>query len=301
MTSRSWSSSRTLEVGPQGFTTHSSATSHRAPIVCPTQAHAPICPNAENAPFPLRPFGGRPSFFTQKAFAQIPKNLSAGLPFPPNLAPPPNTNAYPSALRGSVDGLRLRRRVVDDVRLREQDYRRTSDVISTISPRSAIMPTSSAAMERGGSAGITREFSTMRAPEFGQSRGRRRIMKNVLSVRPDERAMSRLRERARKEGKELSTVARDLIDEWLVLATMREYREGRLSLGPLASRLGLSVSEALDLLAEIGVVSPIAYDEYLEGAETARALLVRDAEGQKRRSRKSPAGRQRNRRSTKRG
>jgi hypothetical protein len=125
-------------------------------------------------------------------------------------------------------------------------------------------------------------------------------MKNVLSVRLDERAMRRLRERARKEGKELSTVARDLIDEGLVLTTMREYREGKLSLGLLASRLGLSVSEALDSLAKIGVVSPIAYDEYLESAETARALVVRDAEGQKRRSRKSPV-RQRNRRSRKRG
>jgi hypothetical protein len=120
-------------------------------------------------------------------------------------------------------------------------------------------------------------------------------MKNVLSVRLDERAMSRLRERARKEGRELSTVARDLIDEGLVLSAMREYREGKLSLGLLASRLGLSVSEALDSLAEIGVVSPVAYDEYLESTETARALLVRDAEGHKRRSRKTP-GRQRNRR-----
>jgi hypothetical protein len=40
------------------------------------------------------PSGGRPSFFTQKAFAQIRKNLSRA-PFPPNLAPSPNTTAYP--------------------------------------------------------------------------------------------------------------------------------------------------------------------------------------------------------------
>ena len=95
-------------------------------------------------------------------------------------------------------------------------------------------------------------------------------MKNVLSVRLDETAMSKLRDRARKEGKELSTVARELIDEGLVLATMREYREGKLSLGLLASRLGLSVSEAFDLLAELGVVSPIEYGDYLEASETAR-------------------------------
>jgi hypothetical protein len=124
-------------------------------------------------------------------------------------------------------------------------------------------------------------------------------MKNVLSVRLDEKAMGRLRDRARKEGKELSAVARELIDEGLVLATMREYREGKLSLGLLASRLGLSVSEALDVLSELGVASPIEYEEYLESSETARSLLVRDAEASKELSRKSTIGPKRRWRTTK--
>ena len=111
-------------------------------------------------------------------------------------------------------------------------------------------------------------------------------MKNVLSVRLEEKAMDRLRDRAHKEGKELSAVARELIDEGLVLAAMREYREGKLSLGTLASRMGLSVSEALDALAELGVASPIEYEEYLEGSDTARALMVRDAQASRKRSRK---------------
>jgi hypothetical protein len=111
-------------------------------------------------------------------------------------------------------------------------------------------------------------------------------MKNVLSVRLGEKAMDRLRDRARKEGKELSAVARELINEGLVLASMREYREGKLSLGTLANRLGLSVSEALDALAELGVASPIEYEEYLEGNSTARALMVRDGESYRERARK---------------
>jgi hypothetical protein len=64
----------------------------------------------------------------------------------------------------------------------------------------------------------------------------------------------------------------------LVLAAMREYREGKRSLGTLASRLGLSVSEAVDALAELGVTSPIEYEEYLEGSATARSLVVPDGE-----------------------
>jgi hypothetical protein len=87
------------------------------------------------------------------------------------------------------------------------------------------------------------------------------------------------------------------MDDAVAIATLIEEGKLRPADGAKgADALVLSVSEALDLLAEIGVVSPVAYDEYFEGAATARALLVRDAEGQKRRSRKTP-GRQRNRRS----
>ncbi len=111
-------------------------------------------------------------------------------------------------------------------------------------------------------------------------------MKNVLSVRLEEKSMNRLRDRAQEEGKELSAVARELIDEGLVLAAMREYREGKLSLGTLASRTGRSVSEAIGVLAELGVGSPIEYEEYMEGLDAARSLMVRDAQASRKRSRK---------------
>lgn len=40
-----------------------------------------------------------------------------------------------------------------------------------------------------------------------------------------------------------------------------------MSLSTLASKLELSVSETIDLLAEFGVESPIDYDDYLKGFE----------------------------------
>lgn len=45
------------------------------------------------------------------------------------------------------------------------------------------------------------------------------------------------------------------------------YREGKLSLSTLATRLESSVSETLDLLAEFGIESPMDYDDYLKGFE----------------------------------
>jgi len=98
-------------------------------------------------------------------------------------------------------------------------------------------------------------------------------LKNVLSVRLDKESMRRLRELAKKERKELSTVARELIDQGWVLVALREYREGKLSLGTMASRLGLSLSEAIDLLSELGVRSPIEYDDYLASYATANSLI----------------------------
>ena len=99
-------------------------------------------------------------------------------------------------------------------------------------------------------------------------------MKNVLSVRLDEPSMKRLHELAKKEKKELSTVARELIEQGWVLTALREYREGRLSLGTMAQRLDLSLSQAIDLLSELGVRSPIGYDDYLESYAAARSLVA---------------------------
>lgn len=51
---------------------------------------------------------------------------------------------------------------------------------------------------------------------------------------------------------------------------LKRYKEDKISLETLAKELELSVSETIDLLAEYGVISPISYDDYLEGLETLR-------------------------------
>ena len=99
-------------------------------------------------------------------------------------------------------------------------------------------------------------------------------MKNVLSVRLDEQSMKRLHELAKKEKKELSTVARELIEQGWVLVALREYQQGKLSLGTMAQKLDLSLSQAIDLLSELGVRSPMGYDDYLESYATASSLVA---------------------------
>lgn len=88
-------------------------------------------------------------------------------------------------------------------------------------------------------------------------------MKNVLSVRLDREQLRRIRSLARRDRKEASVVARELMDMGWSYAALREYRRGKTSLGTLAQRLGMSLGDAIDLLAELGVRSPIEYDDYL--------------------------------------
>jgi hypothetical protein len=46
---------------------------------------------------------------------------------------------------------------------------------------------------------------------------------------------------------------------------LKQYRDGKLSLESLAKSLELSVGEAIDLLAGLGIESPVEFEDYLKG------------------------------------
>lgn len=98
-------------------------------------------------------------------------------------------------------------------------------------------------------------------------------MKKVMSVRLDNELLERVRELARSDDKEISATARELIDQGLVFRALREYREGKLSMGSLAKRLDRPLADVIDLLADLGVRSPIEYDDYLQSVRTAGRVL----------------------------
>ncbi len=65
---------------------------------------------------------------------------------------------------------------------------------------------------------------------------------------------------------------KNVMSLWVFL-TLREYREGKLSLGLVPKRLKMSLSEVIDLLSELGVRSPIEYDDYLKSYAAASEFL----------------------------
>ncbi len=88
---------------------------------------------------------------------------------------------------------------------------------------------------------------------------------SVISLRLKERESRKLQELSIEEQKDKSTVARELIQEGWNFLMIRQYRQGKLSLGMLAQRLDLSLSETIDVLSDLGIQAPIEYEDYLKG------------------------------------
>lgn len=95
----------------------------------------------------------------------------------------------------------------------------------------------------------------------------------VMSVRLSERELRRLKALAKEEDREKSSVARELLADGLKYKLLLAYKEGKVSLAKLSKMLGMSLSEAIDLLSLFGLQSPISYDDYLQGTETARKAI----------------------------
>lgn len=93
---------------------------------------------------------------------------------------------------------------------------------------------------------------------------------SVMSLRLGEDLIKRIRALSKKEKKDKSTVARELIEYGLRYRMVKLYREGKTSLGVVAKVLDCSLSETLDLLAELGVRAPIDYDDYLAGYQSLK-------------------------------
>jgi predicted transcriptional regulator len=87
----------------------------------------------------------------------------------------------------------------------------------------------------------------------------------VISVRLGDKELRRLESVAKQEDKDRSAAARELLNDGYRFKLLVRYREGRTSLGQLSEGMDLAASEVLDLLAELGLPSALAYDDYLQG------------------------------------
>lgn len=89
----------------------------------------------------------------------------------------------------------------------------------------------------------------------------------VISLRLKDKNLERIKELSELEHKDKSTIARELLEYGWEFLMIKYYKEGKLSLEGFAGKLDVSISEAIDLLAELGIEAPIEYEDYLKGFE----------------------------------
>lgn len=90
----------------------------------------------------------------------------------------------------------------------------------------------------------------------------------VMSLRLTDDELRRISALAAQEKKEKSAAARELLDAGWTFRWLKDYHHGKISLGKAAEKLGMSVSEVIDLLSELGIQAPLRYDDYLKGFES---------------------------------
>lgn len=95
----------------------------------------------------------------------------------------------------------------------------------------------------------------------------------VMSLRLGDRERKHIEELSRREKKDKSAVARELLSQGWIYRWLKLYREGKASLGTVSKELDFSLSETLDLLAELRIEAPLDYDDYVTGYETLRKGL----------------------------
>lgn len=96
---------------------------------------------------------------------------------------------------------------------------------------------------------------------------------SIMSLRLGDDLVRKIGALSKREKKDKSTVARELIEYGLRYRMVKLYREGKASLGTVSKALDCSLSETLDLLAEFGVQAPIDYDEYLAGYRSLKKVF----------------------------
>jgi len=90
-------------------------------------------------------------------------------------------------------------------------------------------------------------------------------MQRVISVRLDKEDLDFVEKTSKEERTEKAKVLRQLIGKGRLYLSIEQYQKGKISLGKAAERANKSISEMMDLLAELGIKNPMTKQQYLQG------------------------------------
>lgn len=98
-------------------------------------------------------------------------------------------------------------------------------------------------------------------------------MTKVITLRLKERELSFINELSKKENGDRSYAARKLMDYGWIYFILKDYKDGKISLGKAAKQLDLTITELIELLADLGIKSPISYEDYLDGYKSLKDIF----------------------------
>lgn len=98
-------------------------------------------------------------------------------------------------------------------------------------------------------------------------------LENVMTVRLSQEDLKIIKEISKKEKKDKSTTVRELVELGKIHFAIFQYKENKISLGKAAEIAGLSLSELIDLLAELRIKSNLELEDYLQGQKLAQKIL----------------------------
>lgn len=99
------------------------------------------------------------------------------------------------------------------------------------------------------------------------------MVSQVITLRLKDKELDFIKKLSKKSNSDRSYAARILIDNGWMYYVLKEYKEGKISIGKASEELEISISELIDLLADLGIKSPITYEDYLEGKRYAESLF----------------------------
>jgi len=92
----------------------------------------------------------------------------------------------------------------------------------------------------------------------------------TMSIRMDRETFEFLNELTKEQRSDLSKSVREMVTRGRVLLGVERYKKGEASLGKAAELAGIPVGQMMTLLAEFGVESRIADDDYRRGLAAIR-------------------------------
>lgn len=98
-------------------------------------------------------------------------------------------------------------------------------------------------------------------------------MDTVLTLRLPGEDIDVINQFAEEYHKDKSTTVRELVEMGRVYAAIKQYAEGKISLGKAAKIAGLTIVEMMDLLTELGIKNKLDIEDYLEGKKTVAKLF----------------------------